>query len=801
MRYIRTWPFVVLLALCLGGAATVQPQPAEGVTCAMSGNGGITLGIGGVGGVYFLASPGELVVEVEKRDRHVLDRRTELRAILVGPDRHVLQEATIPDDGQPKGSGVGAPQRVRLSTQVQRQGAYALNITVSQDRYGDEIIWGFRTNCARYLIETSRGHRDARHEEPIVLLNPDRPGDVCFGPRQGAFGLEITSLPDDVTELPVYDAAGALVTTVPAAEGKASYTFPADEHRDAVPWRLHLARYKGVVAIDGVTRWETSDPYQNLSLWTPDLASWFPFREYRWLLTPYSRTVYAKPGADAEIAFQVQNNSEREQTVKLQVEFPQAAWPVRLSAEEVTLAPKRTAEVTLAWAAPGEGERRVCHLRATPAGDPGFSTYSTLTAIGGEAPAARPLQMPIMLKPYQHENEQFGYLPGYPVENQMYFDLKDRPFVSLGGRIATLRDGNWATQELGGSFSAITSKVAFDRDNDVYVLARSGGTVALLHSSDGGQTLTPYPIPPNPAGGSAFDIEQFSGHNIPEGPPPFLRYTRTAKDPKLFWRSLNDLELFLPNKVDGKITIGEPILISKLCIGLAAHSGIPSCVVSRGPKVHVAWGEATDPEVKVPGVPAFVVTYDRETGQLGKPTLVGYGAPPNDVHNSPSITMDSKGYLHVLAGTHGQPFQYAQSLQPNDAGGGWTEPVPAGENLGQTYIGMVCGPDDTLYAAFRLWRSGVEPFPLSSYATLAIQRKRPGQPWEAPRVLVVAPFSEYSIFYHRLTIDHAGRLFLSYDYWSTYWFYRMDHFGSRRALLMSPDGGETWKLAGTGDLG
>ena len=63
----------------------------------------------------------------------------------------------------------------------------------------------------------------------------------------------------------------------------------------------------------------------------------------------------------------------------------------------------------------------------------------------------------------------------------------------------------------------------------------------------------------------------------------------------------------------------------------------------------------------------------------------------------------------------------------------------------------------------------------------------------------MSPFSEYSIFYHRPTIDRAGRLFLSYDYWSTYWFYRTDHWGTRRAL-MSSDNGDTWKLAQTQDL-
>jgi len=133
--------------------------------------GEIDLRIGGIGGVYFLVSPGELIVDVEKRDLNRANRRTELRAILVGPDRRVLAEATIPDDGKPRGSGMGPPRRVRLTTRVERKGVYGLNITVSRDRYGECIAWGFRTNCSHYLIETARGHRDRPHEEPIVLLS------------------------------------------------------------------------------------------------------------------------------------------------------------------------------------------------------------------------------------------------------------------------------------------------------------------------------------------------------------------------------------------------------------------------------------------------------------------------------------------------------------------------------------------------------------------------------------------------------------------------------------------------------
>jgi len=200
----RAFALVALVvALPSVGETPGRLLAAEEVSPVAASEAEIGLGIGGIGGVYFLAEPGELTIDVEKRDRNRSGRRTDLRAILVGPDRIVLQEATIPDDGKPRGSGTGPPGRVRLATQVERKGVYGLNVTVSQDRYGDEIIWGFRTNCPHYLIETARGHRDARRQEPIVLLNPDRPGDVCFIPRQGAFGMEITGVPKGVEALPV----------------------------------------------------------------------------------------------------------------------------------------------------------------------------------------------------------------------------------------------------------------------------------------------------------------------------------------------------------------------------------------------------------------------------------------------------------------------------------------------------------------------------------------------------------------------------------------------------------------------
>jgi hypothetical protein len=807
---VRT-SFLAILAL-LVPAGTSRPDDVD-ATSSPDMKVRVEPSLGGLGGVYLLASPGELVVDVFKRDRNRRNRRTELRAILVGPDRRVIQESIIPDDGQPQGSGLGPVQQTRLTAQVKREGVYALNVTVSQDRYGEEILWGFATNCARHVIETSRGHRDERHQEPILLSNPAAAGDVCFVPRAKPFAVEVTGLPKTVDKVTVFDSQGTPIETMSVdAQGRAAHTFDGAAGAAEAPWRLHLPVQQAVIHIDGVTRWDPEDLYPNLSFWTTSTDAYFPLHEYRWLLTPYSRTVYARPGAEGEIVFRVHNNSDRIRTVHLAVEFPDGAWPVKLEADGVVLDKRQDVSVSLRYTAAADSAPRICHVRATPVDDRDFTTYSTLEVRAGEPPAAKPLSMPLALKPYRHENEQFGHLTTYPVDSQPYFDMQNRPFVGMGSAISTPRNGGWRATDLIAATPAreddadrthyrlASTKLAFDRDNHLYALAMAGRQAALLQSADGGQTFSACTIPDRETQPRSFDFEQFSGHNVPDDPPPILRYTRTARDPKLFWRRLHDLELFLPRRVDGRLSAGDPILISRECIGLASHSGIPANVVSRDGKVHVVWAEATEPEEKVPGVPTYVVTCDRATGRLSEPALVGYGAPPNDIHNTPSITMDSKGYLHVVAGTHGRPFPYARSLKPNDASGGWTDAQPVGENLRQTYIGLVCGLDDTLHLAYRLWRYGEAPHPASHHATLAYQRKPPGKPWQPPEILVVPPFSEYSVFYHRLTIDRQGRLFLSYDYWSTLWFYRNDHLGNRRSLLMSPDGGGTWKLTQDSDL-
>jgi hypothetical protein len=656
------------------------------------------------------------------------------------------------------------------------------------------------------LIETSRGHRDARHEEPIVLLNPDMPGDVCFQPPETAFNVEVTGIPGGVDRLTLFNGTGEQVAAMDVSDnGRAATRIEAADSRSPLPWRLHLAKQAGTIHIDGVTRWRRGDRNSNLSLWAPTPEAWFPLPDYRWLLTPYKRLVYGQPGESRQLNFRVHNNSAATVDIELALDVDQApGWNPVLSETRVSLEPDQTRSVHLSWTTPPTGDQWTCRLHATPDNNTEFTTYSTVTARRGIAPAAEPISMPIVLKPYRHENAQFGYFPQYPTDNQVTFDTRNRPCVVGNEQIHILRNGAWKTVTLADALNgkpgrqtrARISKAAYDNDDGLYLIATVDSKPALLYSTDGGNTFDMTGIP----GGGTFDIEDFTGHNVPDGPPPFIRITRTARDPNMKWRSLNDLELFVPEKRNGRISVGKPVKISGKCIGLSAHSGIPSSVVSRNGRIHVAWAEATEPEENAPGVPTFVITYDRASGTLGKPALIGYGPPANDVHNSPSITMDSKGYLHALIGTHGRTFKYARSLQPNTADGGWTEAEDIGPGLRQTYVGLVCDSQDTLHVVFRLWQNNPDIFPAGHYAALTHMSKRPDEPWSAPQPLVVAAFSEYSIFYHRLTVDRTGDLFLSYDYWSTFWFYRTDHVGSRRALLTSPDGGKTWKLAGNADL-
>ena len=196
----RRYTLTVLSFLLLSTTASSAVQREKKEEMAMR--------LGGCGGVYFYASAGEFWVEVQKQDLNIRNTNTHLWALLVGPDRQVIDQGWIGDDAKPTRSGPGPVQRVLLRTNVKRPGVYGLNITVTQDRYGENMSWGFRTNCRKFLVETSRGHKDERHEEPIVLRNSEAEGDVGFMPRVGPFSIDVTGLAKSVKEIGIFDRGG-----------------------------------------------------------------------------------------------------------------------------------------------------------------------------------------------------------------------------------------------------------------------------------------------------------------------------------------------------------------------------------------------------------------------------------------------------------------------------------------------------------------------------------------------------------------------------------------------------------------
>src|SRR5690606_24930591 len=209
-------------------------------------------------------------------------------------------------------------------------------------------------------------------------------------------------------------------------------------------------------------------------------------------------------------------------------------WNVQLSDKELTLAPGEEKQISLSWTS--SDTTQTVHLRARIGN---FTTYSTLISKNGISPVNSPIPMPLVLEPYSHEQEQFGYIPDYPLENQLYFNTYNKPFVRTKDEVWTIRDEKWLSTSTSPMANSI---VAFDSDGGIYTLGKMNDHTVLMYSNDGGASFTSYVIPGDTPE-SIYDIEQFTGHNYADGPPPITRVIRNAKDKNLFWRRYGDIEL------------------------------------------------------------------------------------------------------------------------------------------------------------------------------------------------------------------------------------------------------------------
>ena len=380
------------------------------------------------------------------------------------------------------------------------------------------------------------------------------------------------------------------------------------------------------------------------------------------------------------------------------------------------------------------------------------------------------------------------------------------------------------------------SRIVFDADDHAYTIIRiklrdESEKNVLLYSRDHCKTWQIYELPD----ADRFHIEH-SGtpSSIPETPAILLLSKRA--DHQATWASYYIMHLIVPRKTKGGLSLEEKIAVTNACFGFSQHSGGAAFVATRAGKTHIVWGEATEgippnmpslpeywPDVvlsplqigKLPGTPTYIATYDRNTGTLGAPMFIAYAPPVNDAHNAPGICIDSEGYLHVITGAHHSNFFYSKSLQPNNAYGGWTEPQPAlttgywgtrtifpipEKQWGrQTYLSFVCDQKNTLHIVFRHLQTGYYNHHHNNYyMALAYQRKTANGPWEDAVQLIFPPIPRYSIYYHKLAIDRAGNLYLSYNYYSTQELYESYQERYRyTSMLFSNDSGNTWSLART----
>lgn len=146
-----------------------------------------------------------------------------------------------------------------------------------------------------------------------------------------------------------------------------------------------------------------------------------------------------------------------------------------------------------------------------------------------------------------------------------------------------------------------------------------------------------------------------------------------------------------------------------------ATSGNGNKIVTFDDKTHIVWQDSVQK-----GYFARARTLDRKTGEWSEVYTLGKG---RDNHARPTITVDSRGFLHVIIGGHHTGLQYRRSVRPNDASE-WTRIEAFGKT---TYPLLICGPDDTLYLAGRHD---------TRWAGMDFYAKPPGQKWEHRGLLV-----------------------------------------------------------------
>jgi hypothetical protein len=451
---------------------------------------------------------GDLQVKLYKRDLNIYEGADELRATLYDPQRRLVATLNIGDDGAPRGKAATELQSAETTLAKAPAGVYRLQVTGSSD-----CVFGLQTTAAGCVLYGD-----------LVFNDGSIGGRVYFAPPAEKFTIKAQALHEGGQQkMPLLDAQGQTLRVFDLSKVNVDDTLEVAAGERSGLWHFDISKMDVKII-----------PSKPL-VFTLDSSAWFDASATKWMLLPYRQARYLKQGESATVKFDLRNTSREAETFALEVAAEEGlqarlveAGPVRLEAgakREVALA------VTLAAGAKA-GARQVT-LTAKRADEPTVVTSAGLEVRTGVSPVGKLLDLPIALRPYEHENWQFGYAPEYQ-PNEIYFDNQNRPYMRQRTEandgttgIQVLEGGKWVERRFdevlkaayptyrtalgGGGFMG--AKVAFDGDNGAYTLLRlsvagQNSQSVLLYTPDAGKSYQLYPIP-----ASAFDIEQFVGHN------------------------------------------------------------------------------------------------------------------------------------------------------------------------------------------------------------------------------------------------------------------------------------------------
>jgi hypothetical protein len=399
---------------------------------------------------------------------------------------------------------------------------------------------------------------------------------------------------------------------------------------------------------------------------------------------------------------------------------------------------------------------------------------------------------PIVWQNFESERQQFGYNPafspqsvsiapnGRPIIRDKDLTLwilnddgtwKTVPLLSVAQQSLQQQGYTWTTTPPYPLFASAPEqdrRVVFDQHCNAYMVVNaynsSLGFAFLLHSRDGGESWSAYPLPYwTGVGDVRMEAPSSPKHRL-QRPPVIILHANPDGN-----GTARDTVLVLTKKLtNGNLDLGTRKTITDT-VCCASHSGNDTQVISDGDLVHFGYPHApalVDPVTGRKGTRQEIVTYRRSTGlQVSGPTVLGFGfdGPTGDAananaHSQPALALDSAGFLHVVISGHDSQMWYRKATTPHvSTGWGTPEYVSQGAHY-YTYPSLILDALDQPHVISRSGESAIV------FKLVHRMRNAATAAWSTEKVLLDPGRTHKVEWYNKATIDPAGRLFVSYSY-------------------------------------